>query len=192
KHHCTFCGLNGLSMAYRAKTPDRAFREILELAERYGVDEVTAVDNILAMDYFRELLPRLKARGIGLKLFYEVKANLTREQVRLRVDRFSPFFTTPEALGLRNLRPDRAYRHVYDLGDEVLDDLAYYFEHDYAEGRAADEYIAPARLALDRWTRSRGNHGLVYTDDGTRLALCDFRPGADGLWTALTGAERER
>jgi ribosomal peptide maturation radical SAM protein 1 len=277
RHHCTFCGLNGLSMAYRAKSSERALREMVELAERYGVDEITAVDNILALGYFRDLLPRLKERSIGLKLFYEVKANLTREQVsllrdagvrtiqpgieslsdhvlslmrkgttalqniqllkwcrefgvspiwnmlygfpgerpgdyeeaarlmdalhhlthplgglvRIRVDRFSPFFTTPESLGLRNLRPDRAYRHVYDLPEEALSDLAYYFEHDYADGRAADEYIASARSALDRWTQSRGNHGLVYSDDGTRLGLCDFRPGAERLWAALTGVERE-
>jgi ribosomal peptide maturation radical SAM protein 1 len=277
KHHCTFCGLNGLSMAYRAKSSDRALREILELAERYGVREFSAVDNILAMSYFRELLPRLAERGIGLKLFYEVKANLTREQVRLlrdagvtviqpgieslsshvlslmrkgttalqnvqllkwcrefgvrpiwnllygfpgedaadyeataalmdtlhhlphpmgglvciRVDRFSPFFTDPEALGLRNLRPDRAYRYVYDLPDETLADLAYYFEHDYADRRRADEYVGPVRPALERWSRARGNSGLVYTDDGTRLGLCDFRPGAPRLWTALTDVHRE-
>src|SRR5262249_2140728 len=36
KHHCTFCGLNGLAMAYRIKTPERALREITELATRYG------------------------------------------------------------------------------------------------------------------------------------------------------------
>jgi ribosomal peptide maturation radical SAM protein 1 len=277
KHHCTFCGLNGMSMAYRGKSADRALKEILELAERYGVDAVTAVDNILAMAYFRELLPKLKQRGIGLKLFYEVKANLNREQVRLlrdagvlaiqpgieslsthvlslmrkgtttlqniqllkwckefgvsviwnllygfpgeeaadyeasarlmdalhhlmppigglvpiRVDRFSPFFMNPEELGLRNLRPDAAYRHVYDLPAEALANLAYYFECDYADGRRADEYIAPVRQALDRWRGSWGNRGLVYTDDGTRLGLCDFRPGARRLWTPLTGVRRE-
>jgi hypothetical protein len=97
----------------------------------------------------------------------------------------------PEGLGLRNLRPDRAYRQVYDLPDEALADLAYYFEYDYADGRPADQYLPPVHQALDRWRRSTGNRGLVYTDDGTRLGLCDFRPGAARLWTALTGIRRE-
>jgi hypothetical protein len=111
--------------------------------------------------------------------------------VCIRVDRFSPFFTTPDLFGLQNLRPDRTYRHVYDLPEEALAELAYYFEHEYADGRTADAYIAPVRPALDRWAHSRGNRGLVYTDDGARLGLCDFRPGADRLWTSLTGVRRE-
>jgi radical SAM superfamily enzyme YgiQ (UPF0313 family) len=28
KHHCTFCGLNGLSMTFRSKSADRAYSEI--------------------------------------------------------------------------------------------------------------------------------------------------------------------
>ncbi|MEO6056087.1 MAG: hypothetical protein ABIQ49_04535, partial [Gemmatimonadales bacterium] len=111
--------------------------------------------------------------------------------VPVRVDRFSPFFTTPEHLGIRNLRPDRAYRHVYDLPDEVLANLAYYFEFDYADGRSADEFLAPVRRAMDRWVESRGNRGLAFTDDGARLGIGDFRPGADRLWTPLTGIRRE-
>jgi ribosomal peptide maturation radical SAM protein 1 len=277
KHHCTFCGLNGSSMAYRAKSADRALTEILALADRYGVTELSAVDNILAMSYLRDLLPALKARGLGLTLFYETKSNLTREQVRLlrdsgvraiqpgieslsthvlalmrkgttalqniqllkwcrefgvstiwnllygfpgeeaadyeesarlmdalhhlppplgglvpiRVDRFSPFFSNPEGLGLRSLRPDRSYRHVYDLPDEALAELAYYFEYDYAEARRPDEYLDPVRRAMDRWCAARGNRGLVYTDNGTTLGVCDFRPGVRRLWTPLTGARRE-
>jgi ribosomal peptide maturation radical SAM protein 1 len=40
------------------------------------------VDNILDMRYFREFLPEIRSRGLDLELFYEVKANLTREQLR--------------------------------------------------------------------------------------------------------------
>ena len=31
KHHCTFCGLNGDTMEFRSKSPDRAFEEIKTL-----------------------------------------------------------------------------------------------------------------------------------------------------------------
>lgn len=83
KHHCTFCGLNALSMSFRAKTQKRALDEILHLAARYPVRQIAAVDNIMDVHYFRELLPELKRRKLKLNLFYEVKANMTKEQVKL-------------------------------------------------------------------------------------------------------------
>jgi ribosomal peptide maturation radical SAM protein 1 len=81
KSHCTFCGLNGTNMAYRSKTPVRAVREIRTLAETYGVNHCFAVDNILDMRYIREVFPELAASGLGLQLVYEIKANLTYEQL---------------------------------------------------------------------------------------------------------------
>lgn len=88
KHHCTFCGLNGMTMRFRSKAPDRAQREIAQLAAEYKPllnprCGISFSDNILDMNYFRSLLPALREAGLGTKLFYETKANLTREQVRL-------------------------------------------------------------------------------------------------------------
>lgn len=83
KHHCTFCGLNALSMNFRAKSKERALAEILHLVTRYQTRNLAAVDNILDAHYFRDLLPELKQRRLGLTLFYEVKANLSKEQTQL-------------------------------------------------------------------------------------------------------------
>jgi ribosomal peptide maturation radical SAM protein 1 len=82
KHHCAFCGLNRDSMAFRKKSPERAYAEIIYLSGQYKCCHIYAVDNILDMLYFKELLPRLADLDIDLNIFYEVKANLTREQVR--------------------------------------------------------------------------------------------------------------
>ena len=81
KHHCTFCGLNGLTMAFRSKSADRVIAELETLRETYGVQSVSVVDNILDMRYFATLLPMLAALPYRYALFYEVKANLTRERV---------------------------------------------------------------------------------------------------------------
>ena len=81
KHHCTFCGLNGLTMAFRSKTPERVIEEIETLRSRYGVESMSVVDNILDMRYFATLLPMLAQLPERLSLFYEVKANLTRDRV---------------------------------------------------------------------------------------------------------------
>jgi ribosomal peptide maturation radical SAM protein 1 len=83
KSHCTFCGLNGSSMAFRSKHPARVIEDLTTLARRYGRLDFQVVDNILDLRYFREVLPRLRDAGYDLRLFYETKANLRREQVRL-------------------------------------------------------------------------------------------------------------
>lgn len=83
KSHCTFCGLNGAGMAFRSKSPARALNELASLVQRWQTTMVAAVDNILDMSYFREFLPGLARRQLGLEIFYEVKANLTRRQLRL-------------------------------------------------------------------------------------------------------------
>ncbi len=83
KHHCTFCGLNGSSMAFRSKSAGRVMDEIHELYSRHGIGVFSVVDNILDMRFFTDLLPRLASDPTPLRLSWEVKANLTREQVRL-------------------------------------------------------------------------------------------------------------
>jgi ribosomal peptide maturation radical SAM protein 1 len=86
KSHCTFCGLNGTGMKHRAKSPERVLAELSELSERYGTRSIQFVDNILDMSYFKTVLPRLAASGDKYALFYEIKSNLKREEVRLLAD----------------------------------------------------------------------------------------------------------
>ena len=83
KHHCTFCGLNGRTMAFRHKTAPRAIDEIRHLVEAYGkfTKRVSAADNIMPLDYFQTFLPELEALNLDLDLFYETKSNLTEAQV---------------------------------------------------------------------------------------------------------------
>lgn len=82
KHHCTFCGINGSSMAYRSKSQDRAYEELSFLAGRYGSDFVN-VDSILDPKYFKGFIPRLAEAGPAVTIYYELKANLKPEQLRL-------------------------------------------------------------------------------------------------------------
>lgn len=82
RHHCTFCGLNAEGMAYRSKSAQRALEELLHLASQHPGCPVTVVDNILDMKYFKDFIPELTARRLDLKLFYEMKANVRKEQVR--------------------------------------------------------------------------------------------------------------
>jgi ribosomal peptide maturation radical SAM protein 1 len=85
RKHCTFCGFNGSTMAFRSKPPDRVFTEIHDDVSRHRVLDVVMVDNIMDMDYIGTLLPRLATTGWDLRIHYEVKSNMRREHVQALV-----------------------------------------------------------------------------------------------------------
>ncbi len=281
KQHCTFCGLNGETMAFRSKTPERAYRELVHLAGTYGLRKIEAVDNILDPRYIHTLFPRLAASGLALELFYEVKANLRFEQLELmrgggltaiqpgiesfsnqvlrlmrkgctklqnlqllrwcaelgisvawnllagfpgespaeyeatarliplithldppaactpiRLDRFSPFFGEPEALGVTRLRPAPAYYYVFPLTRRELAHLAYYFDFDYIDGRSPREYLGGVHREVQQWWTLRGGgeeerprFDAVFTGEGFRL--WDTRTVAGRREETLSGLDAE-
>ena len=81
KHHCTFCGLNGSTMRFRAKSAGRVLDELATQARRYRTFRFEAVDNILDPKYLTELFPAIT--DLDYQFFYEVKANLTRAQLKV-------------------------------------------------------------------------------------------------------------
>jgi ribosomal peptide maturation radical SAM protein 1 len=84
-HQCTFCGLNGTGMAFRSKSPARVVAELGELQDRYGTGDFEAVDNILDSRFYSSLLPDLAADARQRRIFFEIKANVTRAQVKALV-----------------------------------------------------------------------------------------------------------
>ena len=129
KSHCTFCGLNGAGMKYRSKSPQRLVSELEELSRRYGLRSFQFVDNILDMSYFKTVLPQLASPEDKYALFYETKANLKRDQVRLLAD-----------AGIRWIQP----------GIESLDDNALRL---IAKGNST-----LINLQLLKWAREFGIH----------------------------------
>ena len=104
-HHCTFCGLNGLSMDYRAMRPEMALSYIQQLL-RYvpRCSRFMCVDNIMPKNFVREVWPKLD-NAIGALLFYEVKANMTADDLavlsRAGVKKIQPGI---EALATKSLQ----------------------------------------------------------------------------------------
>jgi ribosomal peptide maturation radical SAM protein 1 len=84
KAHCTFCGLNGVSMKYRSMAPEKALNLINGLFERYGERSsyFFSVDNIIPTNYVSEVIPYLQTPP-DARVFYEVKADLSDEDVRV-------------------------------------------------------------------------------------------------------------
>jgi magnesium-protoporphyrin IX monomethyl ester (oxidative) cyclase len=86
---CSFCGLNGENVLYRRKSAAKVAEELLVLHERHGVTQFCATDNILPADAAKELLPALAEvhrRVPRLRIYYQMKSNLTRELLDRLVD----------------------------------------------------------------------------------------------------------
>ena len=82
--HCTFCGLNGGTMAYRAMPTDQAIALFESLFARYAkrCKRFDAVDNIMPREYLTEVFPQVKAPP-GVSIFYEVKADLKEREMKV-------------------------------------------------------------------------------------------------------------
>lgn len=260
--HCTFCGLNGLSMAFRSKSPKRAVKELTELWDKYSdrAANVLAVDNILDYRYINTVLPELAQHGKRFSLFYETKANLKKQQIAqyaeaninhiqpgieslsshvlkvmrkgvsalsnvqmlkwcleynivpywnilwgfpgeqpedysesnewakrlfhlrppnavtpIRLDRFSPLFDAADEFGVINIKPVRAYNHIFSaLSPEERFDLAYFFEFDYRE-KPGSGYSTDLVQTVAQWTRVHNKAALFYFSLGNQCMLVDTR-----------------
>jgi ribosomal peptide maturation radical SAM protein 1 len=262
KHHCTFCGLNGANMAFRSKSAHRVLEDLRSLSRKYNRLDFQAVDNIIDVHYLADLLPRIRDAGYDYRMFFETKANLSKDQVKLlhdsgvhkfqpgieslstpilalmrkgstalqnirllkwasqykvfpswnllygfpdepaeqyaqmaklmeslvhlpppngpnrvRLDRYSPYHTQPQAFGLSNVRPCEYYAHVYDLPPGELVELAYHFEYDYVDGRDPDVYIGAVREVMGAWRRDyrRNANSLTMRRGPGFLKISDRR-----------------
>jgi magnesium-protoporphyrin IX monomethyl ester (oxidative) cyclase len=82
KHHCTFCGLNGLEMAFNAKSSERTVAEVRQLWDRYGY-HLFATDTILARSHLKGALRELAQYEQKPRVFFEVKSNMTAAEVEV-------------------------------------------------------------------------------------------------------------
>jgi ribosomal peptide maturation radical SAM protein 1 len=114
-----------------------------------------------------------------------------------RLDRFSPFYTRSEALGVKNIRPAAAYYYVFPFGRRDLARLAYYFDFDFIDGRDPGEYTRRLSYETARWwTHRTGDPDnpprLDAEQTGDAVVITDTRPCAvqhthrlEGLAAAL-------
>jgi ribosomal peptide maturation radical SAM protein 1 len=159
KHHCTFCGLNGTTMRFRAKSPQRVLDELAHQARRYRTLRFEAVDNILDPRYVRELFPAIAERGEDYEIFYEAKANLTRAQLKVLalggVTRLQPGLESLSSAVLRLMNKGvRAAQNVNLLrwagyyGISVAWNILWGFPGETEEDYAAQAAIVPHLVHL--------------------------------------------
>lgn len=94
KSHCTFCGLNAITMTYRRKSSERVLEEISILVDRYQRKKIAFVDNILDYSALKSYVITLSEQDHDLDIFCETKSNLRKDQIALL-----------SAAGIREVQP---------------------------------------------------------------------------------------
>lgn len=264
KHHCTFCGFSDETLTFRAKSAPRLLHEVAELERAHASAQIWFSDSIVAMPFFKTVLPVWASQPSPTKKFFEVKANMTRQQMALlaaagvrmiqpgleslcdqtlkvmrkgvtaaqnvavlkwarelginvswnilfgfpqeplegyadtarlvellvhlqppegvapiRMDRFSPNFTSWRELGFETIEPSPAYRHVWPLANDRLMQLAYCFEYTHPHSDEVEGLSAPIRAVTSEWRkrfRQKTNGScLVSVSDAKQYVLVDTR-----------------
>jgi ribosomal peptide maturation radical SAM protein 1 len=191
-HQCTFCGLNGTGMGFRSKSAERVVAELDELADRHGISDFEAVDNILDMGYYKSLLPMLAADGRPRRLFYEIKANVTRarleEMVRAGIVWVQPGIESLHSdvlklmdKGIQGWQNIQLLKWLRELGLRLFWSVLWGFP-----GEKDDWYaeMAPWLTALEHlpppfaMNRIRFDRYSVYHENAQRLGLLLFPIGS--------------
>jgi ribosomal peptide maturation radical SAM protein 1 len=189
--HCTFCGLNGTTMRFRSKSPQKVLADLAEMTARYRSFRFEAVDNILDKRYLGELFPAIQKAGWSYSFFWEVKADLRREDLlalrRAGVREIQPGIESLSTSVLRLMRKGtRAAQNVNLLrsaraaGVDVSWNMIWGFP-----GEEPAEYERQARLVPRlHHLQPPETYGRIWLErysplfqDGTAIASRSPRPG---------------
>jgi ribosomal peptide maturation radical SAM protein 1 len=189
KQHCTFCGLNGETLAFRAKSAERVLAEVERQVARYGARHILAVDNIMPYDYLRTLLPILKERQLGVTFFYEIRPNLRRDQLQLMreagvlavqpgIESLSTHVLKLMKKGVTPIQNIQLLKWCREFGIEAMWNLIYGFPGETAEDyeeiarhASAIPHLKPPTvlpLGMDRFS--------PMFRDAEQLGIVDIRP----------------
>lgn len=86
---CAFCGRSVGPMGFRAKSANRVVEETLHYESRHDIRAFSATDNIIAPQYFRDLLPKLtrlneeRSAEKQFRFWYYVRTSLSKADLSL-------------------------------------------------------------------------------------------------------------
>lgn len=190
--HCTFCGLNGSSMAFRSKSSERVFEDIRHLSSRYKQTSFAATDDIIDMKHVETLLPlfsEMRLKGYDFRFFYETKANLRKEQLKAMrnagVSTLQPGIESLSSPILRMMRKGttalqniRLLKWAAQFDIQILWNLIYGFPGEPAEEYAhmADTIQSLTHLQPPNVSRLLINRFSPYQQEAERFGLKVSRP----------------
>jgi len=133
---CVFCGLNGGNLNARIKSSGRAIKEIQSLSEKYSISNFLSTDLVFPNQYFDTFLLELSQSNLDVNLIYEVKANLSRQQlekfVKASIKTLQPGLETLSSAVLRKMRKGtKAYHNIrilkwaFEMGVSIIWNIIY-------------------------------------------------------------------
>jgi hypothetical protein len=108
----------------------------------------------------------------------------------LNLDRFSPYFNSPEKYGLNPVYPAKPYRYVYPFPEESLRRLAYFYDSDFFLGKADTHGFKTLQAVVNRWVEAHPRSYLLSVPRKHSLLVFDTRPCARKFVHRLTGVRR--
>ena len=110
----------------------------------------------------------------------------------VRLERFSPLLEQAKQFGLRGIRPARPYRHIYPFPDDVLNEIAFYFEFDFDGKAQMQHWRQPLEAELTRWKAVAGRGELRVVQAGADwIRVQDTRPARVCPEYLLRGPDKE-
>lgn len=101
--------------------------------------------------------------------------------IEVRVDRFSPFYDDPAALGIRDLRAADHYQHLIPTDVLAPERYAYFFDHDQSDLDPFRPQIAQIDEIMADWKRGRFHRRARLGPD-----MVDIQSWTDGVMSRRT------
>jgi ribosomal peptide maturation radical SAM protein 1 len=137
KRPCTFCGLNGVALRYRSKSPERVLQEIDALCPRHATPRVEFVDNNPDPRSVLEICTALSHRTPPVALFFETRVLDRRHLERMAeggvcwlqvgIESFDPRLLAMMGKGTTPLQNVQVLRWAYEQGIRVTYNLIHGF-----------------------------------------------------------------
>jgi ribosomal peptide maturation radical SAM protein 1 len=109
------------------------------------------------------------------------------------INRFSPYHQTPDKFGIRIEGPKPWYRFLHEADENSLNDLAYFFEHGYDDGREPAQYVEPVYRATELWRQGaeKSYRQLTVKRGPDFVQIADGRSDGKGGTYTLDGVAGE-
>lgn len=112
--------------------------------------------------------------------------------VRIRYDRFSPYYVNPDQYGIKSMSPNKSYAYVYPISEREMRDLAYFFEDysDHDRGSLDLPGLERVKQYVLKWRdlfAARERPALVMIEGERGTVIWDSRPVAEQSLIVLEG-----
>jgi ribosomal peptide maturation radical SAM protein 1 len=108
----------------------------------------------------------------------------------IRLDRFSPYYESPESFGLSNIRAMEVFRYIYPFDEQTRNRIACYFDFDYSPGQEMSQKVHSIIDYIKSWSEDPAPGDLMVVDKSQSLLIHDTRSTHEMTTYELKGYDR--